>query len=414
MDLQSEKTFKRRIRKEMAYRFFCRIPVLFLGGITWFHIFSLCQYGRVKKNVPVLLVCATIFFILFLKYLLACRKYQKNSLPFTYRNFSLKDEQLTVQINDYCKEIFLSDIVYYRWYKTGCCLADKAGHFLIIEPDSETKDSSCESLCDEEGWEFLKLKMSAIGIGKKCFWETPIFLCWILLSLFGIVLVARSAVPYNGKLSWFLQEMKNTKRTQLVHSNLFEDKLSGILEDIEKKVDLPEKLCLATSFSLHFKSDGTIISFDTMLKGFDENGNYLDSYLISYDRNKSDEIRIDLHGITNGLYEQEKDFTMLVAGMEAVPVKETVEKWQEEEYGILYYGWREFSPYVENVIYISEEREILEPSDMLWGGTELGGYSISVYCPGKESITPYRYLFLPKDEFDRVKNFMDYRYFIWD
>lgn len=414
VQLHGERAFRKRIREEMFYRFFCRIPVLLLAGITWFHVCSLCQYGRIKKNVPVLAVCAVIFLILFLRFLLSCTKYRKNSLPFIYREFSVEGEQLTVRMNDYCQEVLFSDIVYYRWKKGGCCLADKRGSFFIIEAGDKEKDLPPGFLHGEEGLEFLKLKLSAAGAGKNCFLKTPILLGWIGISLLGSALVIRSAVPYNGKLSWFLQEMKDTKKTELAHDNLFEDKLSGILEDIERKVELPEKLCLATSFSLHFSPDGTILSFDTMLKGFDGSGNYVDSYLISYDSNKSDKIRIDLHGITDGIYDEEKDFNMLAAGMEAVPVKETVGKWREKEYGILYYGWREFSPYEDNVLYLSDKKEILEPSDMVWGGRSLSGYSISVYCPGKEEITPYRYLFLPGEEFDRVKNFTDFRYFIWD
>ncbi len=412
--LRTEKIFRKRIRKEMFYRFFCRGPVLLLGGITWFHIFSLCRYGRIKKNVPVLFVCFAVFLLLLLRFLLACRKYQKNSLPFTYKEFSIENEKLTVQINDYQREIPFSGLVYYRWNRERCFIADRSGGFFIIELEDTAKDSSPGFMNGGEGREFLKLKLSAAGAGKNCFLKTPILSGWIAISLLGTTLVIRSAVPYNGKLSWFLQEIKNTKRTELVHDNLFEDKLSGVLEDIEKKIEMPERLCLATGFSLHFRQDGTILSFDTMLKGFDEDGNYVGSYLISYNRNKSDDIRIDLHGITDGIYEEEKDFTMLVAGMEVAPVKETVGKWREEEYGILYYGWREFSSYEKNVVYLSEKREILEPADILWGKRSLSGYSISVYCPGKEDITPYRYLFLPKEDFDRMKNFTDFRYFIWD
>ena len=70
-----------------------------------------------------------------------------------------------------------------------------------------------------------------------------------------------------------------------------------------------------------------------MIKGFDKEGNYVDSYLISYDADKSDKIRIDIHGITDGIYEEEKDFIMLIEGMEAVPIRQTVGRWQEEEYG---------------------------------------------------------------------------------
>ncbi len=391
--LSGERDFQKRICKEMFYRFFCRVPTLLLWGILWFHTYSLCQYGRVKKNVPILLACLAVYLFIFVRFLFACGRYCRNSLPFVYRQFSVEDGGLEVWLNDYRREIPFQNLVYYRWDKGKCFLGDREGHFFIL---------SCEN-GDEE---FLKLRLSAVRLRKRCLFGTPVLVGGILLGLLGGALVIRSAIPYNGKLAWAIQEMKNTKKTELVHDNLYEDKLSGILEDIEKKVELPEKLCLATSFSLHFSPDGTIRQFDTMLKGFDENGKYVDSYLISYDRNKSDQIRIDLHGITNGGYEEEKDFNMLVDGMEVIPVKQTVGRWQEEEYGILYYGWRVFDSYDENVIYFSEDREILDTADAFLTGIGFGGYSISVYCPGNEEVTPYRYLFLPREEFEEVKRSM--------
>ena len=143
--------------------------------------------------------------------------------------------------------------------------------------------------------------------------------------------------------------------------------------------------------------------FDVMLKGFDAEGNYVDSYLISYDRNKSEKIRVDLHGITDGVYEEEKDFSMLVLGLESAPVEQTVSHFEEREYGILYYGWREFGSYEENIIYLSNQKEIVDAQDTIDGYGVFGGYSISVYCPDNEEMMPYRYLYLPDEQFHAVK-----------
>ena len=52
---------------------------------------------------------------------------------------------------------------------------------------------------------------------------------------------------------------------------------SAVMHDM----DLPEKLCLVNSFNLHFRADGTVETLYTFVKGFDENGNFVDSYLIS-------------------------------------------------------------------------------------------------------------------------------------
>ncbi len=157
--------------------------------------------------------------------------------------------------------------------------------------------------------------MSEVSLHRHCTLKTPVLIGWVIISLIGGGLIVRSAMPYNGKLAWYIDEIRNTKSMVLIHDNIYEDKLSGVLEDIRQKVDLPQTLCFATSFSLHFKPDGTIVSLDVMLKGFDDEGNYIDSYLISYNRNHSNKIRVDLHGIANGVYEQEKDFNMLTEGM---------------------------------------------------------------------------------------------------
>lgn len=392
----TEKQWKRMIRREMSFRFFARPRSLLLGGVFWFHLYSLCQFGRVRKNIPVLFVCGVIFLILFVRWMAVCRGLKRNSLPFTYQEIVIDNELITLKINDYSTAFSLKDIVYYRMDKKYCYLVVKKGKFFLLS-------------CQGKNREFVKLKLSTVKLYRRCLFRLPVIIGWMVVSLIGAGLIVRSAVPYNGELSWYLWQLKNTRNVVLVHDNIYEDKLTGILEDVEQKVKLPEKLCLATSFSLHFRPDGTIISFDTMIKGFDEDGNYVDSYLISYDENKSDKIRIDLHGATDGIYEEEKDFTMLVEGMEALPVKQTVSRWQEEEYGILYYGWREFDSFAENIIYLSSGKEIIDAYDTILGypgDWKYSGYSISIYCPNDENVTPYRYLYLPDEMFEELKWWM--------
>ena len=75
------------------------------------------------------------------------------------------------------------------------------------------------------------------------------------MTFLGAAGTAWSAVPFNGKLSWVINELQSSRRVRLVHNNIYEDGLDGLLEDIRGKVDLPEKLCLVNSFNLHFRAD---------------------------------------------------------------------------------------------------------------------------------------------------------------
>ena len=44
--------------------------------------------------------------------------------------------------------------------------------------------------------------------------------------------------PYNGALSWKIDEWRNQKKFKLTHTNFFETGVEGILEDIETELDL--------------------------------------------------------------------------------------------------------------------------------------------------------------------------------
>lgn len=181
------------------------------------------------------------------------------------------------------------------------------------------------------------------------------------------------------------------KSVKISHDNLYEDGIDGILEDLGEVIDFPQYLTLQTSFNLHFSPDGTITSMDTMWYGYDERYTYVDSYLITFDRTKSQKITVYFGGGTGDAYDPDKDLTTLFDAMRVIPFEDTVSRWEEPEYGILYLGQRDWGYNPEGILYIDREGNIDVPSDMIM--EEITGPTVSVFCPQDDTITPVRYLF---------------------
>lgn len=174
-----------------------------------------------------------------------------------------------------------------------------------------------------------------------------------------------------------------------MHDNIFTDGVQGFLEDLGQELDLPEELYLTSGFNMHFKADGRVESLDTFLYGWDEFGNWR-TYLISYNRKNSDNMTVYLDGETTKKREEEKRLEPLFTVLEQISIKDTVEPWQEEEYGILYYGVRSWGGNPEGIIYVDLQGNSVPAS---LGPSEISGYTVSVFVPEKESeITPVRYL----------------------
>ena len=345
---------------------------LVVYGITWFHLYTLCQFGRLHKNIPILLACLIwwIGVVLYGLYLWIC--FNRKALP----NDSW----------DVISAIKAEDV---KWY------IKRKGYCQFFMKNKSVITANIQGL-DREKQDFLDLKLSAVSaLGKRKYrLAAGIFLA--IVTVYGSVLVIKSAMPYQGKLSWYLDDLKSKRSVKLVHDNIYESGVEGILKDIRDKVELPEKLCLATSFNLHFAPDGTIQTFDTMLCGFDEYGDFVDSYLITYKASRSKKIDIYLGGAYREAFDIDKDFRPLVDAVSVMPLKETVEVWSgQESFGILYYGAREwYSP--EGIRYLNYKGESRMPSV---GEYYFSGYSVSVFCPEDESIVPVRYLYMGYQNF---------------
>ena len=365
-------------------RLFC--PLFLVVYVTaWGAFVRLCLYGGVRRNLPLLALCMSFFAVYLIVYLAELCMYGKRSLKRIFSQFEIEENRIAAEWEEDDRKqqaVFeLRDVRWYRKKKGQIFLFLKGHRFVWLDTEQ----------ISEQKREFLEMKLTQRGILATHFWRIPIALILAGVTFLGAAGTAWSAVPFNGKLSWVINELQSSRRVRLVHNNIYEDGLDGILEDIRGKVDLPEKLCLVNSFNLHFRADGTVETLYTFVKGFDENGNFVDSYLISYDAADSDKITIWLGGAADMEFDQEKDLEPLLEAMRVLPLKETVENWQEDIYGILYYGERSWGYSTEGIRYLEPDGSVSYPG--AYASAEIKGFSVSVFCPENEAVTPVRYLY---------------------
>lgn len=365
-------------------RLFC--PLFLVVYVTaWGAFVRLCLYGGVRRNLPLLALCMAFFAVYLIVYLVELCMYGKRSLKRIFSQFEIEENRIAAEWEEDDRKqqaVFeLRDVRWYRKKKGQIFLFLKGHRFVWLDTEQ----------ISEQKREFLEMKLTQRGILATHFWRIPIALILAGVTFLGAAGTAWSAVPFNGKLSWVINELQSSRRVRLVHNNIYEDGLDGLLEDIRGKVDLPEKLCLVNSFNLHFRADGTVETLYTFVKGFDENGNFVDSYLISYDAADSDKITIWLGGAADMEFDQEKDLEPLLEAMRVLPLKETVENWQEDIYGILYYGERSWGYSTEGIRYLEPDGSVSYPG--AYASAEIKGFSVSVFCPENEAVTPVRYLY---------------------
>lgn len=112
-----------------------------------------------------------------------------------------------------------------------------------------------------------------------------------LMSLIGATVlftsnIIYSAIPYNGKLAWKIQDLIHSREVTLTHNNVFDTGIEGILDDLTAALNLPEKLYIAEQFTVDFDGTGKISAIEGFLYGKDEN-DQTRTYLISYNAKKS-------------------------------------------------------------------------------------------------------------------------------
>ncbi|WP_244835009.1 hypothetical protein [Clostridium sp. BJN0001] len=221
----------------------------------------------------------------------------------------------------------------------------------------------------------------------KIIWKYAACIIIATITCFYGVRIFQSGRNYNGKLAWVLDDLKNKRSVKLEHNNIYKDGVQGIFDDIDKKFTLPAKLYMSNGFKLDFNSDGTITSFETFVYGKDDKGKEK-TYLIYYDSQKSKNITVEFRNV-NADYNDDKLLEPLITTVNAISVENTVERWNEDKYSLIYYGKRNWGFNTDGIVNIDENGN---EKPLVNSDSPIIGYTVSIFVPGKEEeYTKVRY-----------------------
>lgn len=219
---------------------------------------------------------------------------------------------------------------------------------------------------------------------------------WVMVSTVSLVLITfatginiyQSGTNLQGKLAFVIEDLFNKRKVEFVHDNVYKDDLVGLFADLQTKIDLPDELYLSNHFDLTFDKDGQITSLYSFLYGLNDDGE-IKSFLIDYNRSKSNDITVFLNGYTDTPFDETMKLQPLLDSVKILPIKETVKDWNEETLGIYYAGYRSWGYNTEGILYFDENGDTF-PIET--AQNEITGYTVSVYAPNSCGITPVRFV----------------------
>lgn len=230
-----------------------------------------------------------------------------------------------------------------------------------------------------------------------------------------------SAIPYNGHLSWKLDELWKKREVDFVHDNFFEDGIEGILTDLEEKLEMPKNLYVVNGFKMSFNETGKVQTLDTFLYGKNKKGTEK-TYLITYDRKINEKIIVWVNGEANADYNADMRFEPMLRILEKADSENQVKMWssilENETYELVYYGRRSFGV-MDGLRYLPGDADgdgVDQGSEnftQLFNGGEIVGFEVSLHMPAVKDITPVRYMMEPeyisqevldKEQMDEVKD----------
>lgn len=152
-------------------------------------------------------------------------------------------------------------------------------------------------------WFVLKKKEGGEKTSKK--WLVGKVFAYLLVTVFFAVQVVHSAIPFNGALSWKIDEWRNHKEVALEKDNFYDYGIEGVLEALDERFSLPDPLYLSGDFTLRFDPTGKILRLEAFLYGKGEKDE-VKSYLLSYDSEKKEgALEVYLNGEVNATFEKQ-------------------------------------------------------------------------------------------------------------
>lgn len=376
------KKYKRIIIRRLLLSIITNPIFVAIYCISFYELYTLCRFGRFNNNVTMLFICI-LFFLGCLIYLIIRVRRKSLTMPqYIIDNYEFYENCIRI-LQDQETQVNFEDIKSFSINRKYAYIVLKNRDIVILNMINKTSEDI--SIIKKDLNTSVKVWRKSL---YKIIWTYIAIIIMIITTLFYGVKIYRSAIKFNGKLSWVLHDLEHKKEIKLKHNNIYEDGIEGVFKDINDKLHMPKTLYVSDSFSLNFDSDGIIKSFDAFLYGNNDKGE-LESYLISYNKSRSKKIIVSLNGYANADFNEDKLIEPLINTMKVIPLKETASKWNEKQYGILYYGKRSFGFNKEGIVYIDLEGNT-KLADKV--SSEIIGYTVSVYVPGKEDVlTPVRY-----------------------
>lgn len=379
------KKYKRIITKRVFLSMLTCPIFIFVYGISFYELHTLARFGRFNNNIIILIICMVFFLAWFVFFIIRITK-KPVSVPqqvidryeFNYSGIRIFQEGELQESN---LQVDFQDLKSFRINRKYGFIKLKNKDILVLNMLNKAPEEINmikKALNDS-------IRNKAI---YKVIWTYVAIILIIFITLFYGVKIYRSGINYNGKLSWIIKDLKDKKTVEFNHNDIYKDGIDGIFTDVNEKFHMPEKLYVSGELKLYFDSDGIITYFDTLLYGKNDKGE-LKSYLISYDRSSSNKITVYLNRNVYADYNEDKLLKPLIDTMKVIPLKETVSKWNEKQYGILYYGKRSWGYNTDGIVYIDPEGNEKLPAVV---SAEIVGNTVSVFVPGKETrYTPVRY-----------------------
>lgn len=213
-----------------------------------------------------------------------------------------------------------------------------------------------------------------------------------------------SAFPYNGALSWKIDEWMRKKEVQLEHNDFFEYGVEGVLMDLDTALNLPEQLYVANKYQMTFDQTGKIKTIYTLLYGKDESGE-TKTYLVDYDADKDEDMNVWVDGEANETYEEDMRFEPMLRILQEADCENQIEEWSKNDasdlYEIVYFGRRSFAT-DEGLRYLSGDvdgdgvESGVNHFVQLKNGGEVIGFAVSLHIPAAVEVTPVRYIMEPE------------------
>jgi hypothetical protein len=352
--------------------------------MLWRVLYTITLIGQLKTNIPIFLGISLLLLVTFIHIFVIYRKQIKKDFLFQVGSqIEINETQLViVSSNSTDRHVFpLESLTTIKENKKWYFLYFQDKTFI---PILKKKDHSLEQ---------IKEYFTVFKPIHQTFWKWTV----IFFSLFTIVggyNVASNAINYNGALAWKINELKTVTKVKLENDNFYSTKLDGLIDLINAKMEL-EPYLITNDVEIEFEQDGTITDIYMYISGFDQNQKQQSGYLIFFHKTKSNKIQIhkqDWNGQGPTVYDPKNDLSMVINMLKWIPVKDQVNRWDEEKNAVLYKGIRNWGVIDEGIHFIDENGktipETADPGNF--------GPTISLYIPGKEDvITPQRYIYKP-------------------